>query len=117
MGNFFIVSCFVDSWCISQVLHLIFAEEPKFSGRVKCSKQSINVLGALLSSDLDVQGAEPRSNEMSQKGSIVVETFLKREREEEGGLKIKWKQSKKIEETIEGIIDDSLAKLTNNIRL
>lgn len=59
------------------MLHLILAEDPKFSGRVKRSKQSIKVFGVELhSTDLDVPGVNPRSSEISQKGSIVVETFL-----------------------------------------
>lgn len=47
MGSFFIVSCLVDSLCTSQVLHLIFALLPKFSGRVNLSKQSIRDLGVV----------------------------------------------------------------------
>ena len=59
------------------MLHLILAEDPKFSGRVKRSKQSFKVFGVELHSpDLEVPGEEPRSSEMSQKGSMVVETFL-----------------------------------------
>lgn len=82
---------------------MILAEEPKCSARVNLSKQSIRVVGPLftcLDDSLDSEISEPpatlkelspptllpqradvpRSNEMSQKGSIVVETPLRYEK-------------------------------------
>lgn len=116
MGNFFIVSCFVDSWWISHVLHLIFAEDPKFSGRVKCSRQSINVFGALLSPTFEGQGEEPRSSEMSQKGSMVVETFLRRDKERQF-VSMKERERERERRVNERKEKHLLAKLTDNIRL
>lgn len=75
IGNFFIDSCLVDSWYESQELHLILAEEPKCSGRVNRSKQSMSDFG-VTSSSWRVWELGPKSSEMSQKGSIVVDTPL-----------------------------------------
>lgn len=70
------------------VLHLIFALDPKCSGRVNRSRQSIRDFGAEVEqveeeavwpstrTGLCPGPEEPRSREMSQKGSIVVDTFL-----------------------------------------
>ena len=51
--------------------HLILAEEPKCSGFVNLSKQLLSEIGPLWS-----DSTVGRSREMSQNGSIVVETFL-----------------------------------------
>jgi len=54
------------------VEHFIFAFAPKYSARVKRSKQSINVFGG----PYPCCTCSPKSNDMSQNGSIVVETLL-----------------------------------------
>ncbi len=72
IGSFFIVSCFVDSWYALHVEHFIFADEPRCSGFVKRSRQLCREMGPLE----DEESTVGRSREMSQNGSIVVETFL-----------------------------------------
>lgn len=105
MGNFFIVNCFVDSWYVWHWLHFIFASLPSLSGLVNLLKHSISDLGTKLSSWWLFSGAGwpfssggvgsgvdaadapelllpllwstfPRSREISQNGSMVVETHL-----------------------------------------
>ena len=52
--------------------HLIFADEPRCSGLVNLSRQLCSEIGP----PLPLPRTVGRSSEMSQKGSIVVDTFL-----------------------------------------
>ena len=62
--------------------HLILAEEPRCSGLVNLSRQLCSEMGPLPAAaaaalpPLPLPRTVGRSREMSQKGSIVVETFL-----------------------------------------
>lgn len=69
MGSVRIDNCFVDSWYVLHDEHLIFALEPRCSARVKRSRQSINDVGGP-----HVPCTSPKSSDISQNGSMVVDT-------------------------------------------
>ena len=69
IGNVRIENCLVDSSYVLHEEHFILALDPKCSGRVNRSKQSIRL-------GVDDWFTPPKSNEISQNGSMVVETPL-----------------------------------------
>ena len=64
-GSFCRVSCLVDSWCRSQWEHLILDMLPRCSAWVNLWRQSSRLMESVMAG---------RSREMSQNGSMVVET-------------------------------------------
>jgi len=60
------------------LLHLIFALEPRCSALVNFSRQSSKEVGGPGVLEPEALAAEVRSKDMSQNGSIVVDTPLKR---------------------------------------
>lgn len=77
IGSCLIVNCLVLSWYVWQLLHFIFALDPKCSARVNLSKQSNNEVGGPELSEPDALAPGPKSKDISQNGSIVVDTPLK----------------------------------------